>query len=171
MRLPPLYLSDADIQNNFTAGRSHQERPFPHAYRQAGMTNLARIPDALPSAASALLAWQVHRRAGLRVTASAAVADPGARRDAGRGCWAAASFARAALSFARLLFAPMLGVETQVPSVCRWSTGTGSPCLSSCTTRGSGTAANGAASFVPPQRKGKCGMRTSADYGLPRAQR
>jgi uncharacterized protein (UPF0548 family) len=35
-------------------------------------------PDAFATAASALLAWQVHLRAGLRVTASAPVAEPGA---------------------------------------------------------------------------------------------
>jgi uncharacterized protein (UPF0548 family) len=35
-------------------------------------------PDDFAAAASALLAWQVHLRAGLRVTTSAAFAEPGA---------------------------------------------------------------------------------------------
>lgn len=34
--------------------------------------------DSFAAAASALMAWQVHLRSGLRVTASAAVAEPGA---------------------------------------------------------------------------------------------
>jgi len=50
--------------------------PGYHHLRRSRVIGSGR--DAFATAASALLAWQVQLRAGLRVTASAPVAEPGA---------------------------------------------------------------------------------------------
>jgi len=52
---------------------------LPSGYRHLRVTRpVGAGTEAFGAASSALLSWQVHVRAGLRVTASAAVAEPGA---------------------------------------------------------------------------------------------
>jgi uncharacterized protein (UPF0548 family) len=52
---------------------------LPSGYRHLSASRVVGSgPDAFKTAASALLAWQVQLRAGLRVTASAPVAEPAA---------------------------------------------------------------------------------------------
>ena len=54
------------------------QRALPSGYHHLrGSRVIGSGPDDFAVAASALLAWQVHLRAGLRVTASATFAEPG----------------------------------------------------------------------------------------------
>jgi uncharacterized protein (UPF0548 family) len=59
------------------AGRTAGVLP-PGYHHQCRTAAIGSGPDAFAGAASALLSWQVHLRAGLRVCASAARAEPGA---------------------------------------------------------------------------------------------
>jgi uncharacterized protein (UPF0548 family) len=69
-------LSLADLTYHEVGATRSTLPPGYHHLRRSGV--IGSGADAFEAASSALLAWQVQLRAGLRVTASEAIAQPGA---------------------------------------------------------------------------------------------